>query len=211
MTQVVVVVGGGPLSPGAADLVEPGALVIAADSGLDHAVASGLEPTVLVGDLDSISASGTMWAYAHQVETERHPALKDATDTELALHRAAASGRDHLLVLGAIGDRVDHLLGTVSVLGSPTLASFVAVTAMIGDSVMHVVHPGRSATLQLHEGTVFSLLALHGECHGVSVTGASWPLADATLPIGSSLGISNRSIDTVHVSTVSGVVTVVVP
>ena len=54
MSQVVVVIGGGALSPRAVTDVLPDATIIAADSGLDHAVAAGLRPTVLIGDLDSI-------------------------------------------------------------------------------------------------------------------------------------------------------------
>ena len=85
MSQVVVVIGGGPLSSRALSEVTPDATIIAADSGLDHAVAAGLRPTMLVGDLDSISAHGKMWAYAHELEIEEHDVDKDSTDTELAL------------------------------------------------------------------------------------------------------------------------------
>ena len=211
MTQVVVVIGGGNLSTRAAELVDDDALVIAADSGLDHAVAAGLTPTVLVGDLDSISAAGTMWAYAHEVHTERHPESKDATDTELALAYAAAAGRDHLLVLGAVGDRFDHLLGTLSALGSPALSTFGSVRAQLGDTEIHAVHPARSITVHPPSGTVFSLLSLHGPCRGVSITGARWPLTDADLVPSSTIGVSNESVDAVHVSTREGVLTVVIP
>ena len=115
MSQVVVVIGGGPLSPRAVTDVLPDATIIAADSGLDHAVAAGLRPTILIGDLDSISAHGKMWAYAHELEIDQHPVDKGSTDTELAL----APGRRRrtptdLLVFGAIGDRFDHALGTIS-------------------------------------------------------------------------------------------------
>ena len=45
--------------------------VIAADGGLDHALAAGLTPAVLVGDLDSVSSDGLAWAEAHAT-IERH-------------------------------------------------------------------------------------------------------------------------------------------
>ena len=88
MGQVVVVAGGGPLSPQAVDAVAGGAFIVAADSGLDHAVAAGFVPDVLVGDLDSISAAGLMWAYEHAAEIEEHEPDKELTDTELAIARA---------------------------------------------------------------------------------------------------------------------------
>ena len=68
--QVVVVVGGGPLSPQAVDALDDDSFIVAADSGLDHAVAADLSPDVLVGDLDSISAACRMWAYEHAAEIE---------------------------------------------------------------------------------------------------------------------------------------------
>ena len=101
MVQAVVVIGGGALSARATDAVRADAVVIAADSGLDHAVAAGLRPIALVGDLDSISASGRMWAYARGVEIDEHPMDKDATDTEIAInHALEVIGIRHLLVVG---------------------------------------------------------------------------------------------------------------
>jgi thiamine pyrophosphokinase len=214
MTHVVVVIGGGDLTGRArraAGELDDGALIVAADGGLDHAVEAGLAPSVLVGDLDSITAAGTMWAYAHEVEIERHPDDKDATDTELALARAAASGCTDLLVLGGAGDRLDHTLGTLVALGAPPLGGFRTVRAMLGDSEVHTVHAGRVASLALTVGTVFSLLPLHGACRGVTVTGARWPLDGADLPAGASLGVSNEAIDTVRISVGQGVLTVVLP
>src|SRR3954454_12520964 len=85
---VVVVTGSAPLHPRALAAVPPGAYVVAADGGFDHARAAGLVPDLLVGDLDSISPAGLAWAVAN-IQVERHPADKACTDTELALALAA--------------------------------------------------------------------------------------------------------------------------
>jgi thiamine pyrophosphokinase len=155
MSQVVVVIGGGSLSPRAAAEVNIDATIIAADSGLDHAVDAGLRPAVLVGDLDSISAHGKMWAYAHELEIDQHAIDKDATDTELALTRATTIGATDLLVLGATGDRFDHALGTIAALGSPKLAGFETIRLLLDDVVIHVIHAGRSLPLDLPSNTSF--------------------------------------------------------
>ena len=211
MSQVVVVIGGGPLAPRFLADIALDATIIAADSGLDHAVAAGLRPTILVGDLDSISAHGKMWAYAHELEIDQHPVDKAATDTELALVRAASTDAADLLVFGAVGDRFDHALGTIAALGSPALGRFDSIRLALDETSVHIVHPGRSVTIDLPQFTVFSLLALHGRCSGVQVTGARWPLSDATLEPSSTLGISNETTGLLHVAVVDGILTLVVP
>ncbi len=211
MSQVVVVIGGGPLSARAVTDVLPDATIIAADSGLDHAVAAGLRPTVLIGDLDSISAHGKMWAYAHELEIDQHPVDKGSTDTELALVRAAATEADTLLVFGAAGDRFDHALGTIAALGNPVLARFETVRLALDDTTIYVLHAGRSVALDLAQGSPFSLLALHGPCGGVQVTGARWPLTDASFEPSSTLGISNETTGLLHVAVTDGTLTLVVP
>ena len=211
MSQVVVVIGGGPLSTRAVTDVLPDTTIIAADSGLDHAVAAGLRPTVLVGDLDSISAHGKMWAYAHELEIDQHPVDKGSTDTELAFIRAAATEADTLLVFGAAGDRFDHALGTIAALGNPILARFETVRLALDETTIYILHAGRSITLDLAQDSSFSLLALHGACRGVQVTGARWPLTDASFEPSSTLGISNETTGLLHVAVADGILTVVVP
>ena len=221
-TVAVVVIGGGPLSPRAVemwnDLAESGAptLVIAADSGLDHAVAAGLRPDRLVGDLDSISAAGRMWAYANGVDIDEHPVAKDETDTELALAVAVADPAvASVIVLGgldpAADDRLDHLLGTLLVLGHPSLSGLESVGAVLGGSEVVVVHPGNTTVLPLAAGQVFSLLALHGPCDGVNVTGAHWPLQHATITGYEARGVSNVSNGDTTVAVAHGTLTVVMP
>jgi thiamine pyrophosphokinase len=211
MSQVVVVIGGGSLSARAVADASPGAIVIAADSGLDHAVAAGLKPDVLVGDLDSISAHGKMWAYAHELEIDQHPVDKGATDTELALTRAAATDATNLLVFGAAGERFDHALGTIAALGNPRLARFDSIRLLLDETAINVLHPGRSVTLDLPMGSSFSLLAFHGVCSGIDVTGARWPLTGAALEPWSTLGVSNETAGLLYVAVTDGILTLVVP
>lgn len=214
---VVVVVGGDPLPPGAVAAAPPGARVIAADSGLDHALAAGLEPDLVVGDLDSVSAAGLSWAREHGVTIQDHPPDKDKTDTELALAAAIAApirgGRvREVLLLGGGGDRLDHSLAAITALGHPGLAVCGSVSARWGTALVEVLHGPRERRFDLAPGTTFSLLALHGPCHGVRVDGARWPLDGTQIEPGSSLGVSNVAATApVTVAVGDGVLTVVVP
>lgn len=211
MGRAVVIIAGGSLDDDAVASVADDDLLIAADSGLDVAIEAGLSPTVLVGDLDSISAGGTMWAYAHDVTIARYPADKDATDTSLSIEHALSVGCDRLLVLGGTGDRLDHTLGTLTALGAPALQPFRSVSARLGSARVHVVRPPSPVQLEARPGTTFSLLALHGRCSGVDVSGARWPLSNATLEPGSTLGISNETDELTTVGLADGVLTVVIP
>ena len=100
---VVVVSGGEPLDLHTALAVPAGAPVVAADSGLDSALALGLDVTVATGDFDSASPETVVAAEASGVRIERHPAEKDATDLELALDTAASMTPDRILVLAGRG------------------------------------------------------------------------------------------------------------
>ena len=208
---VVVVTGSAPLHPRALAAVPPAAYVVAADGGFDHARAAGLVPDLLVGDLDSISPAGLAWAVAN-IQVERHPADKTCTDTELALALAARRSPDHVLLVAGAGDRLDHALAALGALGAPALEGVAQVAGWWGSDHVRVARPGRPVTLEVAPGTTFSVLAAHGGCDGVTVTGARWPLTDATLGPLVGLGVSNEaSAPSVGVAVAVGIATVLVP
>jgi thiamine pyrophosphokinase len=207
---VVVVTGGPPPDPASALAVPLGARVIAADEGLEHAVALGLEVSVAVGDFDSVSPATLAAAEAAGVRVERHPAEKDATDLELALDLAVALGARRVLVLAGDGaGRLDHLLGTLLLLGSPRYES-VEMDALVGSTRVHVVRGERE--LRGTAGDLVTLLALHGPAGGVRTQGLAYPLRGETLEPGSTRGVSNLLVsDTARVTVERGVVLVLRP
>jgi thiamine pyrophosphokinase len=216
--QALIITGSGPLSDRGAELCTAaaarGAAVIAADGGLDTARSADLEPGYLVGDLDSISAAGRMWAYAHGVDIEEHPADKDATDTELAVARALKLEVSSLLIVaGESADaRFDHQLGLVAALGHASLGSLVRVHAHIAGSDVWVVHAGRSIELAGAAGRTFSTMVLHGNEAEVSIAGARYPLDHEVLTAGTARGISNVGVASdVSIVCHRGITTVVMP
>ncbi len=185
--MVVVVAGGGPPRPEAVLAVPLGARVIAADRGLEHARALGLDVNLAVGDFDSASADAVAAAQAAGTGIERHPVDKDATDLELALDAALALAPAQILVLGGDEGRLDHLLSMLLVLGLPRYAE-VQIDARIGRARVHVIRGER--VLEGIPGELISIFALHGRAD-VRTQGLSYALAGETLEPGSSLGVSN--------------------
>jgi thiamine pyrophosphokinase len=210
---VVVITGAAPLTGRAVAAVPAGALLIAADGGLDHALAAGLEPALLIGDLDSVSPAGLAWANEH-AEVLAHPVDKGETDTELAVAHAAALGPERLVLLAGQPERerLDHLVTTFGSLGDPALAGIASLEAWWGNEHLRVAHGPGKIVLDLAPGTTFSVLAMHGPCTGITVDGARWPLVDHALAPLVGLGVSNKAATRpVSVSVATGIVTVVVP
>jgi thiamine pyrophosphokinase len=206
---VVVVSGGEPPTPHAALAVPLGAPVVAADEGLEHALALGLEVTVAVGDFDSASPEAVAVAEASETRVERHPPDKDATDLELALDLAASMSPERILVLAGDGGRLDHLLGTLLLLGSDRYASS-QVDAFIGGARVHVIRTERS--LDGAPGELLSLLPVHGAAERVTTEGLAYPLSAETLEAGTTRGVSNVfSAETACVSLERGVLVALRP
>jgi thiamine pyrophosphokinase len=186
---VVVVAGGEAPAAEAAQAVPRGAPVVAADSGVDHARALGLEVALAIGDFDSASPAGVAAAAADGARVERHPAAKNATDLELALDAALQFDPARVLVLGGVGGRLDHLAAALLLLGAPRYAG-VDVDAQIGPALAHVIRGKRM--LVGEPGELLSLLPLHGPVEGVRTDGLLYPLAGETLEPGTSRGVSNE-------------------
>ena len=210
MIETVVVVAGG--APGPTPIqpdVGEGTLVVAADGGVDRALALGLHVDVAIGDFDSVTAAGLATVERAGGRVERHPAAKDATDLELALETALAASPARILVVGAESGRLDHVLSSLLLIADPRYAA-AEVDALLGGAQVHVIRGSR--TLAGVPGDLVSLLAVHGPAEGVSTSGLVYPLAGNTLAPGTSRGVSNAfAAAEAHVSLDRGVLLAIRP
>ena len=186
--ETVVVVAGGPGSRPPTIAIPAGAPIVAADSGIDRALALGLHVDLAVGDFDSASAAGLEAVRSAGARIERHPAEKDATDLELALDAALALAPRRILVVGSDAGRLDHLLSTLLLLGAVRFTG-CEIDAALGPATAHVIRGERR--LVGDPGELISLFALHGPTAGVTTEGLLYPLRGETLEPGSSRGVSN--------------------
>jgi thiamine pyrophosphokinase len=191
----VVIVAAGDLAPGDERRIDGADLLIAADGGVNTMERLGLRPQVIVGDLDSADPAIVERVAAAGTRVERHPADKDASDTELALDAAIAAGATEVVVLGALaGARLDHQLANLMLLADPTLAG-VDVRLVCGATTARVLAAGRALALDGSPGDIVTLLPLGGDATGVSTRGLRWSLDGATLAAGRSRGLSNEITD----------------
>jgi len=166
----------------------PAGSVVVADGGLLRARELGLAVDVVVGDLDSVTPEALAAAEEAGARIVRHPAAKDATDLELALDEAVALGARRVLLVASASGRLDHLLGSLLLLGSERYAG-LRLDALVGDALVHVVRDDR--TLPGAAGELLSLLAVGGPAVGVVTEGLEYPIRRETLEPGSSRGVSN--------------------
>lgn len=208
-TTVIVVTGGDPVTSAVRGALPAADLVVAADSGLEHAEALGLRADVVVGDFDSVAPGALAAAEAGGARVERHPVAKDATDLELALRAAAALGPRRVVVTGGSGGRLDHALANLLLLCSGEFAG-LELDAWIGSA--HVTVVRSCCVLRGTPGDLVSLLPVGGPATGVRTEGLRFPLDDEDLPPGTTRGVSNElTAAEATVSVRSGVLLAVQP
>jgi len=161
---------------------------IAADGGLRHLRRLGLKPHLLIGDLDSVTGEDVEWASTNGTEVRRYPPEKDETDLELALKAAVDTGTRAILLVAALGGRLDQTLGNLFLLSRPELNG-LDVRLDDGSEEVLLIHD----QIELHgqAGDIVSLLPLNGPALGVTTTALKYPLYAETLYADSTRGISN--------------------
>ncbi|MFZ5910169.1 MAG: thiamine diphosphokinase [Chloroflexota bacterium] len=170
-------------------LLRPDDLLIAADGGARHLLAMGRMPHLLVGDLDSIDAASLAQLEAAGVEIRRYRTDKDETDLELALRHALEWEGDSILVVGALGGRLDQTLANLSLLTDP---AFEGLDLRLDDGAEEAFFCRRQAEVCGRSGEVVSLIPWGGPVEGVVAEGLRWKLSNETLHPHQSRGVSNR-------------------
>ncbi|MGF9565820.1 thiamine diphosphokinase [Neorhizobium sp. JUb45] len=173
-----------------------GSRSIAADSGMRHAAALGLQPELWVGDFDSSDAGlQQQWP---DVERQSYPPAKNETDGEIATGEAIARGAKRLILAGALGgERSDHALQHL--LHAVRLAEEgFDILLTSGEEEAVPLLPG-TITLDLPGNSLFSVLGF-SDLEGLDIRNVRYPVTDFSLPFGSSRTVSNVAEGTVEFS-----------
>ncbi len=170
--------------------LQPSDRIFCADGGTVHALALGLTPEVIIGDLDSLPPKLMAQMEAAGVTFQRHPARKDQTDLELAFQTAVTAGADEILLVTALGGRLDQMLANIFLLARSEYAS-TRLILVDGSQAATVLHSHQTLTLTGRPGDTLSLVPLMPTVQQVNLSGVEWPLVEATLSFGSTWSISN--------------------
>jgi thiamine pyrophosphokinase len=188
-------------------LPAPDDLILCADGGSRHARALGLTPDALIGDLDSITAEELATIAPSKTVVVRVQRDKDETDLELALDYALERDPAFIVIVGALGGRLDHTLGNIALLADPRL---IRRRCSLDDGIERVVLCRARTEINGASGDLVSLVPWGGPAEGVRTDGLRWALRGETLLPERSRGISNEMLgDTARVFVEYGSVLVI--
>lgn len=184
--------------------------IIAGDRGLEALYQLKIIPNHVVGDFDSVSPEILkFYKKQSQIIFHTYHAEKDNTDTDIALNLAIQLKSSKITILGALGRRMDHALANIHILKDGLEAN---IPCQIIDEHNRIYLINTSIQLEKDKiyGKYVSLIPLTSTVEGLTLAGFKYPLHDYTLPIGTSLGISNEIVtDTAHIEMKNGILIVI--
>lgn len=195
--RFAVVVAGGDFDGSAAALVKKASLIVAADRGALFLTRHNILPHVVVGDFDSCDLSEVEALRAKGSRVFGLHRDKDETDTEVALDMVVNEGFDRAILLGALGGpRVEHGLANVFLLERYAKkgmdVNIWAGATRISWAAGYEYPHWRSRVIHGSRGDFVSLIPISETVRGVTTAGLRFPLSNAVLRRGSTLGISNE-------------------
>ena len=193
--------------------------VFVVDKGLAYADVLEVVPNYIVGDFDTVNEV-VLQAYERKIEkgeiaayVERHPAKKDATDTELAVFRAVEEHADKITILGATGNRLDHVLMNLGLLLQTERAGVECYIVDETNKVQLLSSEGKAycnIRKEKQHGSYLSIIPMTAIVEGVTLEGVMYPLRNHTIYQGESLTVSNQILDNEAVISIKkGVVLVI--
>ncbi len=186
-SQKAVLFASRPVSKEMQSYVSSDAFIAAADGGWKVAENLGFVPSLVVGDFDSSNAP------THVEEVIRLHAEKDDTDTHYAAKELLRRGYNDIVILGAMGGRMDHTFANFHTL---LFLANKGIKAMMAneESEIYCISAGTQLVLLAEKWKWLSVFAANGTAEGVYERGVKYPLEDGVLRSNMPLGVSNEFV-----------------
>jgi thiamine pyrophosphokinase len=172
--------------------LRPDDFLIGADGGTRHIMALGLLPSFVIGDLDSLNEDDLYELGSADVRVDQYPENKDETDLELAIQYALQLRYSSIVIVGALGGRMDQTLGNISLLTDFLISN---ADIRLDDGVEELLFCRDQAQVKGRSGDIVSLIPWNGDVSGVVTTGLKWALHAEMLFSYKTRGISNEMTD----------------
>lgn len=162
--------------------------VIFVDGGLNYVDALGVEPDLIIGDMDSFK--GDLSAYRCKVIV--HDTQKDDTDTGLAVKYALENGYNDIVLIAGTGGRLDHTFANIQIMAYAAEKG-VDIKMVKDDTIIYVTNKS-PIVFDRPKQKYVSVFAFSEKVTGVNLMGMKYPLVDAVLENTFPVGVSNECI-----------------
>lgn len=164
--------------------------IIGVDKGAQLLDGLGIVPDMVIGDFDSADPA-TRDKFKDRPNTILLNPIKDATDTHMAVLEAIKLMPESITILGATGGRLDHMMGNFALL---KLCLDSGINAAIIDEQNKITMIDKQMKINKKDqyGKYVSLIPFSDEVTGITLTGFSYGLSDATMIKADTIGISNE-------------------
>jgi thiamine pyrophosphokinase len=187
--------------------IQSGDYIICADGGTRHALALDIQPDLIIGDMDSAEQGAVRKFKEAGVSVESYPQDKNETDLELAINRAIELNPKQIIIVAALGGRLDQTLANITLLSDPRLSK---LDIRLDDGVEEVYLCRDHVEVRGRSGDIVSLIPWQGTVSEVQTSALKWPLRKETLYSDKTRGVSNEMTgDSASVSIGSGLLLIV--
>ncbi|WP_461812009.1 thiamine diphosphokinase [Faecalimonas sp.] len=168
-------------------------VLIGVDRGVEFLYRNHIKPDYIVGDFDSLSEDIVRFYQENtDVFIRKFNPEKDFSDTEIAVRQAMELDSKEIILLGATGNRIDHVLANIQVL---TIPHKEGIHAEMIDENNRIYLIEKEAILEKSKmyGKYFSVFPLDRCIEKFSIVGAKYPLHNHRLCPYDSLCVSNQA------------------
>jgi thiamine pyrophosphokinase len=193
-------------------LLDADDFIICADGGTRHALALDLHPNLILGDMDSLEKGQLEKLQKSGISIELYPRDKNETDLELAITHAIELNPTRIIIVAALGGRLDQTLANVTLLTDSRLSpgSGQAFDIRLDDGVEEIFICRDEVQVHGRSGDLVSLIPWQGAVAEVQTINLKWSLHKETLYPDKTRGVSNEMIaDPASISIGSGLLLIV--
>ena len=168
--------------------------LVAADKGMEWFMRNReFTPDLAVGDFDSLSEEGEAYMESlKDLEIVRLKPEKDDSDTQSDVNHMISEGAKEILIFGATGTRLDHVLANLGLL---SMGKEQGVQIVLADQWNYITLVESGTVLKKEEqfGKYVSFFSVGGDVAGLSLKGFKYPLNRYHLTVADSgLTVSNE-------------------
>ena len=161
--------------------------IIAVDSGIKHIYNLSLEPSILVGDLDSISKEDYQKVLEANINIDSYQKNKENTDFELSLNKIENPDNKNIFIIGGEGGDIDHMLSVFFIISHKEF--YKNIIWLYGKQTILFKN---NISLEIGSNVNFSIIPLT-DLKSLSIKGAKWELKNEDVELGHSLTLRNQT------------------